>query len=489
MLSRDNLPRQSGILLAVSSLPSPYGIGSFGIEAYKFIDFLKKTNQSYWQMLPLVPLGEGNSPYKSPSSFAGEILYIDLDFLVRDGLLDKKDLSDSFPDGFTDYEKVKKYKIPLIKKAAQNFDTDNSDYKEFLSDNEYWINDYACFAAAQKVFDCETLTELPDGIKYRLPNELNEFKAQYGDVIEFYKISQYFFYAQYFPLKRYAEKSGIKIIGDIPFYVSPDSADVWAHPDNFVLERDFSPKLISGVPPDMFSKTGQRWGNPLYDFSYLAETKYDFLLKRFAHCLNIFDVVRIDHFRAFADYYCIDANAPDATSGKWLKGPGMDFFETAKEKLKNLNFIAEDLGGETDEVKKLVNDTGFPNMKVLQFAFNGTKDNPHLPQNCGENCVLYTGTHDNNTMLGYYKSAPVYERAFADSVLREYSFLPVPYNFIKYAYDSKARLVIVPMQDILGLDESARMNVPGVAKGNWTWRLKSNSITEEIINRLINLKR
>lgn len=490
MQLKGKLPKKkSGILMALSSLPSNFGIGTLGIEAYRFIDLLCDTKQKYWQMLPLVPLGEGNSPYKSPSCYAGEMLYIDLDFLVRDGLLCQSDLQKSdFPEN-VDFEKVKKYKLPLIKKATENFDENCEDYRAFLLDNEYWLNDYAVFMTALEVFKTEFLTELPQYIKDRSGEDYEIFLNFNKDKIRFYKIAQYFFYAQYFELKRYAEEKGVMFVGDIPFYVSPDSADVFANKEDFLVDDGFKPKLVAGVPPDYFSATGQLWGNPIYNWEHLKATDYKWWINRLKHYFLLFDVVRVDHFRAFADYYTIEADRTDATVGEWKSGAGMDFWEEAAKQIPEMLVIAEDLGGETGLVKELIKETGFPNIKVLQFAFSGDPNNPHLPEKYPENCVCYTGTHDNNTSLGFIKNALPDEKEMMNKLFPETDELKAPLNLIKGAMESAADTVIIPIQDYLLLDESARMNVPGIPKGNWSFRVKNDYISEELKSRILRIAR
>lgn len=491
MQLKGKLPkRKSGILLALSSLPSNYGIGTLGREAYKFIDFLAETNQKYWQMLPLVPLGEGNSPYKSPSCFAGEILYIDLDMLVKDGFLEQSDLTNDtvFPQK-TDFELVKKYKLPLIKKATENLSENNEDYIKFCNENKDWLEPYAVFMTATEVFNTDYLPDFPQFIKNRQGEEYEEFLKKNADIICFYKKAQFFFYSQYFKLKNYAKNKGIMLIGDIPFYVSPDSADVLNNKENFMVDEGLKPNLVAGVPPDLFSSTGQLWGNPIYDWEYLKSTNYKWWTERLKHYFKIFDVIRVDHFRAFADYYVIDADKTDATSGKWVLGAGIGFWETALKEIPDMLIIAEDLGGETGLVKELVKETGFPNMKVLQFAFSGDPNNPHLPENYPENCVCYTGTHDNNTTLGFLDNALDCEKEMINRLYPETDELTRPLNLIKAAMESKADTVIIPMQDYLLLDENSRMNTPGTPSGNWSFRLFQNYIDGELIKRVQKIAR
>lgn len=471
--------KHSGVLCAVSSLQSKHGIGSFGIEAYRFVDFLRDSKQRFWQILPLNSLGEGNSPYKSISAYAGEILYIDLDILVHDGLLKPCDIpSFDFPQNVS-YDTVRKFKIPLLKKAADNFNVNSLNYKKFLRENDFWLNDYALLRAAFYVYKIKSITALPDGLKYRLPDFLNEFQEKYEYEIDFYKITQYFFFCQYYELKRYANKNGINIIGDIPFYVAPDSADVWTNPDDFKLERDFTPTSVAGVPPDIFSDKGQLWGNPIYNWQNMKDNDYLFWRLRLAFCADMYDVLRIDHFRAFANYYEIPFGSKNAISGQWVKGDGQLFWDEIKETIGDLNIIAEDLGGEEDPgVINLLKHTDFPNMKILQFGFTGDTDNVYFPQNYPYNCVCYTGTHDNDTALGWYNSATQKEKVMLESLLEEQESC-VSHNMIRLASQSDAFLCIIPMQDLLCLDSRARMNIPGVSSGNWQWRMSKYDINAE----------
>ncbi len=489
LLRGKTVKSESGILLALSSLPSKYGIGSLGIESYNFVDFLKLSRQRYWQLLPLVPLGEGNSPYKSASCFAGEILYIDIDFLVRDGYLNPDDIKEEdFPQN-TDYDKVRKFKIPLLKKAAENFNTRRSDYLRFLKDNEQWLNDYAIFMTALEKQNTDSILDLDDGIKYRLPIPLKTFAMENRKEIRFYKITQFLFYSQYYALKRYANKNGIKLIGDIPFYVSLDSAEVWKEPDNFRLGRDFTPVLVAGVPPDVFSEDGQLWGNPIYDWEYQKKNEYLWWQKRLAHCKKMYDVIRIDHFRAFASYYTIPYGSKNAKSGTWEKGAGLAFWNTMQKALGKLNVIAEDLGSDDIETAQLIEDTQFPNMKVLQFAFSGDMQNPFIPKNYNRNCVCYTGTHDNDTTLGWYSLATNKERIMANKIVPYIENAPMPIRMIAAAMNSKAKMVIIPLQDWLCLDSTARMNTPGVPRGNWEWRYTSDALTNSLAEKIRKLSK
>ena len=489
MLLRGNCDRESGILLHISSLPSDYCIGSFGKRAYEFVDFLHKAKQRYWQILPLCPVGEGNSPYKSVSAFAGEILFIDLELLCEEGLLTQSDLPASPESGKTDYRAARKIKLPLLKKAVKGFDTRNPDYLQFLHHNEFWINDYALYMAVKESYGGETFDRFEDGLKYRLPGALERFRSEHKQEIAFYKISQFLFFKQYFALKTYAARHKIKIIGDLPFYVSFDSSDVWKNPDVFRLGRDMTPVLVAGVPPDIFSNDGQLWGNPIYDWDYLKKTDYDWWKRRLKHSLEMFDVIRIDHFRAFADYYTIPYGAENAKSGKWEKGAGMSFWNSISRTFGKVKIIAEDLGEESPEVDKLVEESGFPNMKVLQFAFNTDLQNKFLPKNYGKNCVCYTGTHDNDTSLGWLNSASKKEKIMFEKIVAGEKNIPPVIRLIRFGMKSKARLVIVPLQDYLQLDTSARMNTPGTLSGNWQWRYSVDMLNDDLADTVCELSK
>lgn len=471
--------RESGILLHLSSLPDRCGIGSLGSEAYRFVDFLKGSRQSCWQLLPLCPVGKGNSPYSSVSAFAGELLFIDLELLVSDGLLNPADIPEpDFPQN-VNYRAVREFKLPLIKKAAENFDPRSRDFKRFCKENDFWLDDFALFSAIKEVKRKKSFLELDDGLKYRLPAAIQQFKSRHAEKILFYKITQYFFFSQYMRLKTYANENGIKLIGDIPFYVQFESADVWSNPDNFRLGRDMTPVLVAGVPPDIFSADGQLWGNPIYDWDYQKNDGYGWWKRRLMHNSSMYDIIRIDHFRAFADYYTIPYGAETARSGTWEKGVGIGFWNTVRDSVR-AEIIAEDLGGDTPEVKKLVSDTGFPDMKVLQFAFSSDLSNQFLPKNFGRNCICYTGTHDNDTTRGWYEKATDKERLMFSRLVPADKSGSAVLSLIAYAMKSKARTVIIPMQDYLELDSSARLNTPGVPSGNWEWRLSPDDLNENL---------
>ncbi len=473
-----------GTLMHITSLPSKYGIGSFGKEAYDFVDFLYNTGQRYWQILPLCPIGEGNSPYKSSSCFAGEILLIDLELLVKEGLLLPEELPAPQNSSFVNFDAQRKIKIPLLKKAAERLNKKRHDYLRFLKQNEYWLEDFALFSAIAEISGSEKLSDFEEALKYRMPMALENFKAAYFEKIEEQKILQYLFYTQYFALKQYAAKKSIKIIGDLPIYVSLDSADVWKSPDNFKVGRDLTPVCVAGVPPDIFSRDGQLWGNPIYDWEYQRRTNFVWWRRRLEHSLKLYDVIRIDHFRAFADYYSIPFGAKNARGGNWEKGVGMAFWSIMRSKLGKMQIIAEDLGGETREVEELVQSTGFPNMKVLQFAFTSGIENKFLPRNFNKNCVCYTGTHDNNTSKGWFENATIHERKLFGKLTQQSGMSDPADKMLWLAVRSRADTVIIPMQDWLGLDETARMNTPGTLSGNWKWQMESGAINDELSEKV-----
>lgn len=484
MQSKDN-KLKSGILLAVSSLPSIHGIGCFDSVAYKFIDFLADCNQSLWQILPLCPIGKGNSPYYSPASFGGEMLYIDIQMLKDAGLIKNIPLR-QFPKN-VNYKEVKAFKIPLIFEAAENFNKNNKKYKSFCNANKHWLETYAEFMVLKELNSNLHFTQWKDGYKYRLPKEMDYFRKENYYKLEIYKIIQFFFYSQYQELKNYANSKGIQIIGDIPFYVSPDSADVWGEPQNFMLNSDMSPNLIAGVPPDVFSKTGQLWGNPIYDWEYQRQNNYSWWKKRLSHNASLYNILRIDHFRAFADYYAIPNGNKDAKSGKWIIGEGIEFWNSVKPVINNTEIIAEDLGGETEEVQLLIDETGFPNMKILQFAFDSDISDPFLPRNYNKNCICYTGTHDNNTTLGWYKTTGQKEKVLFKCLTANIPEISNVFKLIRFGMNSIAQMVIVPLQDYLQLDEKGRLNTPGTDSGNWEWRFKVEDLNDNLKDTIINL--
>lgn len=488
------MKRSAGILLSVSSLPSRYGIGSFSKSAYEFIDFLKESGQTYWQILPLGPTGYGDSPYQSFSAFAGNPYFIDIDEFVKTGLLTKKEcaLSECGTEDSVDYEALYAARFPLLKKAYQNSCIhDDEAFAEFCRQSE-WLEDYALFMAVKDYFKGLSWNEWDEDIRLRKRSAIEKYKEKLSDEIGFHKFLQYYFFMQWNRLKSYAQKQGIKIIGDIPIYASFDSADVWASPELFQLDGENLPLAVAGCPPDGFAAEGQLWGNPLYRWDYHKKTGFAWWIKRMAHCFCLYDVVRIDHFRGFDEYYSIPYGDETAVNGHWEKGPGMDLFSAIEKALGKKDVIAEDLGFVTDTVKQLVRDSGFPNMKVLEFAFDsrdtGSRGD-YLPHNYDENCVAYTGTHDNQTITSWFDTITEEERTMAREYLWD-NYTPddkLYLPFIAVIMRSMANGCIVPMQDWLGLDDESRMNKPSTLGNNWKWRVKQSQLDDELKNTIFRM--
>ena len=485
------MKRASGILLPVFSLPSEHGIGCFSKEAYQFVDMLKKAGQSYWQILPLGPTGYGDSPYQSFSTFAGNPYFIDLAALAGEGLLtdaESREYDSEEQDESIDYEKIYKTRFKVLKKAHERFRDrmagvhhEREAYEKFVSENDFWLDDYSLYMAVKDKNDGVSWNEWDAPLKNREEEALSEAREELAEEISFYKFQQYEFDRQWKKLHSYANEQGVKIIGDIPIYVAFDSADTWAAPQMFQFDENNEPEGVAGCPPDAFSATGQLWGNPLYDWEYHKKTGYEWWIRRIEHCLKLYDVVRIDHFRGFDEYYSIPYGETTAINGQWLPGPGMDLFRAIEEKLGRPEIIAEDLGFLTPSVLKLLKDSGFPGMKVLQFAFDARESSNYLPHTYPENCVVYTGTHDNDTTRGWYHAVGKYARDFA----KEYMCKPrldedsLAGDFICLAMGSVADLCVIPMQDYLGLGSEARINIPSTLGGNWVWRMKKGQFDEE----------
>lgn len=480
--------RQSGVLLAISSLPSRYGIGCFSKEAYEFVDFLEQAGQKLWQILPIGPTGYGDSPYQSFSSFAGNPYFIDLETLIAEGYLTEADC-DACDFGsneeYVDYEKIYKARFKVLKKAFQNRnDQDSQEYKDFVEANAYWLDDYALYMAVKNSFDGKSWITWDEDIRLRKQEAVKAYTEKYGEEINFYKFQQFLFAKQWKALKAYANRKKIKIVGDIPIYVAFDSADTWSHPELFQLDENCTPTGVAGCPPDAFSATGQLWGNPLYRWDYHKQTGYRWWIQRIAYCYQLYDIVRIDHFRGFDEYYFIPYGDPTAEFGHWEQGPGYDIFRALKAELGNIKVIAEDLGFLTPSVIKLVKKTRYPGMKILQFAFDSREESDYLPHNYPANCVVYTGTHDNDTTLGWYQSLNRRDKAFAKRYLNIKSDKDVQWVFIRSALSSVADTAVIPMQDYLGLGAEARMNVPSTLGTNWKWRMKKGVCTEELAKQI-----
>ncbi len=469
--------RTSGILMPIFSLPSPYGIGSFGAESYRFVDFLKKSGQAFWQILPLNPTNYGDSPYQSFSSFAGNPYFIDIEFLIKEGLL-KKEEADSFDFGDNtksiDYGKLYESRLSLLKIAFKRFKP-GAQYQEFCCDNAYWLENYSTFMALK--------TE--NGFTAWNEWETNEIKDT--DIVEFYKFLQFKFFTQWEKLKSYANKKGIKIIGDLPIYVAFDSADVWADNEQFLIENK-KPTLVAGCPPDAFCELGQLWGNPLYDWDKMEKDGFSWWKTRLGATLKMYDIVRIDHFRGFESFYAIPATDKDATRGKWLKGPDIAFFDEMKNTFgDDLPIIAEDLGFLTDQVKEMLKKSGFPGMKVLQFAFDSREDNDYLPYNYEKNSVVYTGTHDNDTILGWTKTADENDVALAEKYLDCKRNDGFNFAMIRAALSSVADTAIIMMSDLIGLGSEARINTPATLGENWKWRIDGTCINDWLAKIVLDL--
>ena len=485
--------RESGILLSVASLPSRYGIGCFSKEAYEFVDQLKAAGQSYWQILPLGPTSYGDSPYQSFSTFAGNPYYISLENLIDEGLLTREeceaaDLGDDA--GLVDYEKLYENRFPLLRKAYERSGAGNDrEFLRFKAENAWWLDDYALYMAVKARFDQAAWTQWAKDIRLRWQNALDYYRRELYFDIEFHQYLQYLFMSQWNRLKAYANSRGIRIVGDIPIYVALDSADAWASPELFQLDENNAPQAVAGCPPDGFSATGQLWGNPLYRWDYHRQTGYGWWFKRLSYCYRLYDVVRIDHFRGFDQYFSIPAGAENAVGGHWEQGPGIELFRRVKEALGDKEIIAEDLGYVTDSVRRLVAETGYPGMKVLEFAFDSRDSgcaSDYLPHNYPENCVAYTGTHDNETIAGWFESIKPEEQKLARDYLCDH-YTPVEelhLPFISLVMRSQARMCIIPLQDYLGLGNDCRINTPSTVGENWRWRLvpgqMSEAVTEEI---------
>ncbi len=481
--------RRSGILMPVFSLPSQYGIGCFSKEAYQFVDFLKEAGQTYWQILPLGPTGYGDSPYQAFSTFAGNPYFIDLNDLAERGYIDKEELETYDFGGneeYIDYEKLYTSRFQVLRKAyANSHIADDCKFKAFCDKNDYWLTDYALYMAIKGTMDNQSYDRWPDELRTRKQNALKAFADKNTNEILFYKFQQYMFYEQWMRLKKYANENGIEIIGDIPIYVALDSADTWSNPSLFQFDNEGKPKAVAGCPPDAFSETGQLWGNPLYDWEYHRKTGYDWWLRRIAYCFELYDVVRIDHFRGFDEYYAIPYGDKTAEFGHWEKGPGYDLFKEMKEKLGDKHVIAEDLGFLTKSVIRLLKRTGYPGMKVLQFAFDASGESNYLPHNYDKNCVVYTGTHDNDTTPGWYAEMPANDKKFAKQYLNFKGNKSCELHFIRAALASVAETAIIPMQDYIGAGSEARINHPSTIGANWKWRMKNTVLSNSALSKEI----
>ena len=480
--------RSAGILLHPTSLPSASGIGDFGPEAYAFVDFLGQARQGLWQILPLSPPGLGNSPYSAISAFAGNPLLISLERLAERGWLGKDRVPRPKFQSRIDFDEVKAAKLPLLRQAAQHFlDGMNGDrrrFEEFKRDTAWWLEDFVLFEVMRDVHKGATWSTWPKELARREPQGLHKFGLQYQRELEVERVIQFAFFEQWRALRQYCGKQGIKIIGDVAIFVNYDSADVWRNPDLFYLDGNLQPTFVAGVPPDAFSVTGQRWGNPLYRWDMIESQGYDWWIKRMSWTLQACDIVRLDHFRGFESYWEIPASEPTAVNGRWVSGPKEGLFNALSARLGDLPFIAEDLGLITPEVHDLRERLGIPGMKVLQFGFGDPGAHIYLPHMFEPNCVVYTGTHDNDTTVGWWKSsATKEEKQYAAAYMGDVKD-GMHWAFIRAAFASVAKLAVVPLQDVLGLDSDTRMNIPSRMDGNWGWRYDPKALRPEVAEKL-----
>jgi len=494
--------RSCGVLLPVTSLSSRYGIGCFSTEAYRFIDFLVQAGQSWWQILPLGQTGYGDSPYQSFSTFAGNPYMIDPDQLIGAGYLSREEVEQYDFGGhpaYVDYERIYQVRFLLLRRAYENspfalhpkgkwqensFNRDRYDFETYITNNREWLEDYALYSALKIRFGNAAWMEWEEDIRLRRPEALKKWRGELMDDIRFYYFQQYMFFRQWKAVKDYANRHGIRIIGDLPIYVALDSADTWSHPDLFKLDSEGYPSVVAGCPPDAFSATGQLWGNPIYDWDKHRAQDYVWWKSRMEHAFFFYDAVRIDHFRGFESYYEIPASEDTAMNGTWVKGPGMELFRELAETIGDRQVIAEDLGFLTPEVHELLDETGYPGMKVLQFAFDARSDSDYQPHNYCRNCVVYTGTHDNDTTRGWFDNIAPDIRDYAYRYLGITSGREAVRTMIRAAMMSVADICIIPMQDYLELGSEARINTPSTLGNNWKWRVLPDVFTRRLAGRL-----
>ncbi len=487
--------RTAGVLLGIESLPSDYGIGCFSKEAYDFVDALSESSLSLWQILPLGPTSYGDSPYSSFSTFAGNPYFID-----PKALADKKYISltelNAYDFGgdkrYIDYGRIFESRFRMLKKAFKSSGIEKTKgFKDYVKRNAFWLKDYALFMAIKDHSDGKSWFLWEDALRLRKASALKKAREMYAEDILFYEFQQYEFEEEWKKLKKYANGKGIKIVGDIPIYVAPDSADAWGNPELFKFDRDMKPEAVAGCPPDAFSATGQLWGNPLYDWKYHKESGFEWWIKRLKRVFELYDIVRIDHFRGFDEYYSIPYGEKTAVSGHWEKGPGYALFDKMKKELGEREVIAEDLGYLTDSVRKLLKRTGYPGMKILEFAFDHSGDSDYLLHNCTKNSVIYTGTHDNDTCLGWYRSLSKKDRSFADKYLeiKDEKDAEISWKFIRAAMMSVSDCCIIPMQDFLGIGSEGRINTPSTIGDNWKWRMGKKDFSRKLRKRIAEMIR
>lgn len=484
--------RRSGILLHITSLPGPGGIGSLGPEAYAFADALKKSGMSLWQVLPCGPVGYGESPYQSPSAFAGNPLMISEEQLVLDGILSSTSFEEAFDENYVNYSRVRIIKEAMLRRAYKESGKKLAAEVERFIAEQFWLPDFALFMALKERYGGIKWSEWPDrDVRFHRKAALNNARRELREEIEYHSFVQYLFYRQWDAFRAYCHKEGILLLGDMPIYVAEDSADTWTEPCVFQLDSERIPQRVAGVPPDFFSEDGQLWGNPLYRWQYLRWIRrYDWWVRRMRGMQQLYDMVRVDHFIGFANYWSVPYGAPNARGGKWVKGPGSALFHKLNHELPELRIVAEDLGEINDRVRKLLVDTGYPGMRILSYGFGEGENNPHHPNNLTKNCILYTGTHDNEPCLSYLQHASLEELSRIKACYPFADFESGVRAMVEGCFESICDTCIIPMQDILILGEEARMNLPGTVGGNWTWRMKPNVFTQEIIDwlNMLNVK-
>ena len=488
------MKRSCGILMPISSLPSPHGIGTLGAEARKFVDFLADAGQSWWQILPVGPTSYGDSPYQSFSAYAGNPYFVDLDLLCEDGLLTPAEVNSvnwGTDPAKVDYSAIYNSRFPLLHLAMERgWERDADKVAAFSEENASWLPDYALFMAVKRHFGMQSWTEWPDeDIRLRRPEAVARYQEELADDIRLFTYIQYLFFRQWEDLRSYAHEKGIGIIGDLPIYVAMDSADVWADPRAFQLDERNVPAEVAGVPPDYFTADGQLWGNPLYDWDAMKADGYTWWIRRIAGASRLYDILRIDHFRGLESYWAVPYGETTAKIGRWVKGPGMDLIGVLTEKFPNIQFIAEDLGSLTPEVRQLLEDSGLPGMKVLEFAFDSREAANYLPHTYPRHCVCYAGTHDTATLMGWKDEAAPADIAMARQYLGLNDEEGFHWGVLRGGQSSVADLFVAQMQDYLGLGSEARMNTPGILGGNWQWRMLSGQITDALTARIAGMAR
>ncbi len=477
--------RRCGTLLHISSLPSEYGIGDLGPSAYEFVDFLKKSGQRLWQILPLGITGYGDSPYQSFSSFAGNPYFVSPEILCENGYVTKSELiTERAPVENVNYGALFEKRYKLLRKAVSRFDLNDPSFEEFCIKNSWWLDSFALFMAIKASSDFAGLSEWKKELKKFNGIDAEEFSALNTDEVNFWRVVEFWFFEQWESLKTFANENGISIIGDIPIYVAPDSADVWENPRLFMVDNDLKPKLLAGCPPDSFNDQGQLWGNPIYDWEAMRLDGYSWWKKRFAMNSKLYDYIRIDHFRGFSGYYAIEAGEVSAKNGKWYDGPGIDFFKSVESSLGTTGIIAEDLGFIDEKVRELLKETGYPGMKILEFGFDSTPESEYLPHNYEKNTFAYLGTHDNMTFMSYYLKSDIKAKGFIKSYLNCDNSADICFSAIRALFSSYADNVIISMQDYIGLGDEGRMNVPSTLGNNWRWRATKSCFNDSIAHRI-----